>query len=113
MANIKQKIIDARFRYAKPSVPKMAEFVNENCPEWNMEINDTHNVTKAKSYSGSGLRYTEGYTTKGFEITFTKNGMKQQTFDTSSTYHKNKDVAYYIAIWILGYDYQTETYNNR
>ena len=59
MANIKQKIIDARFRYAKPY------------------------------------------------------GMKQQTFDTSSTYHKNKDVAYYIAIWILGYDYQTETYNNR
>tara|TARA_R110002020_G_scaffold119636_2_gene272938 strand:+ start:144 stop:539 length:396 start_codon:yes stop_codon:yes gene_type:complete len=110
--NMQKKIIQMRFGYYRVSIPKMAEFVNKNYPEWNMKIDDRLHVTKAKSYSGSGLRYTEGYTTKGFKIIFTKNGKQKTTFDTSGGYDKNKDVADFISRYIVHWDYSTDTINH-
>ena len=54
---------------------------------------------------------------KGFKITFTKNGEYKTKFDTSTKVSRffgqtNKDVAYYIATEIFGYDYRTDTFDN-
>jgi hypothetical protein len=109
---MKMKIVHAKFGWNKPSVPQMAEYVNENYPEWNMEINDKLHATKSKSYGGSRLIHATGHTAKGFKIIFTKNGKQKTTFDTSTKYETNKDVAYYIATEIFGYDYRTDTFDN-
>ena len=101
---MKMKIVHAKFGWNKPSVPQMAEYVNENYPEWNMEISDSVHYYACKK-------------SKGFKITFTKNGEYKTKFDTSTKVSRyfgqtNKDVAYYIATEIFGYDYRTDTFDN-
>lgn len=85
--------------YTAPKVPIMAQFVNDNYPEWIMTFE-----AKSKFHVGrtspTGVRSGEGNTSKGYEVTFTKNGKFKDSFDTSYTY-TNKDIAYFIKTEIM------------
>jgi hypothetical protein len=94
------KITQANFSgYTAPKVPIMAQFVNDNYPEWIMTFE-----AKSKFHVGrtspTGVRSGEGNTSKGYEVTFTKNGKFKDSFDTSYTY-TNKDIAYFIKMEIM------------
>lgn len=98
-SSMKRKIIDSQWGYTTPKIPALANFVNSNYPEWNMQI-------EAKSKWNQGrvknrIRMGTGTHKKGYEISVTKNGKELFFFDTTYLY-KNKDVARYIAKEIIG-----------